>query len=184
MKFSETMLPGVILIEPDVFQDERGFFMETYHQEKYEKAGIRERFVQDNYSSSRKGTLRGLHYQLQKVQGKLVYVVFGEVFDVAVDIRRGSPHFGKWLGTHLSSENKHQLYIPQGFAHGFCTLSERAEFVYKCTDFYSPKDEQGIIWNDPTIGIDWPLTSPIISPKDRAYKRLQEIGEDLPIFKR
>ncbi|HEX9758809.1 MAG TPA: dTDP-4-dehydrorhamnose 3,5-epimerase [Nitrospiria bacterium] len=182
MEFKETDLKEVVLIKPDIFSDERGFFMETYHQKKYAEAGIPEFFVQDNFSNSKTRTLRGLHYQLGKPQGKLVFVLSGEVFDVVVDIRKGSSQFGKWIGVHLSGENKLQLYIPPGFAHGFCTLSDQANFVYKCTDLYSPKDERGIIWNDPTIGIQWPIISPLLSPKDASFKGLKEMEDDLPLF--
>ena len=182
MRFSEATLSGVIIVEPDVFGDARGFFMETYHAKKYAEGGIREAFVQDNFSRSVRNTLRGLHYQYPNAQGKLVSVVSGEVFDVAVDIRKGSPHFGKWFGVRLSEENKKQVYVPSGFAHGFCVLSETAEFVYKCTTFYSPKDERGILWNDPAIGIRWPVSEPILSEKDQVYKTLKESEKNLPVF--
>ncbi len=180
MRFYEGGLKGLIIVEPDVFTDARGFFFETYHAEKYREGGIPERFVQDNLSRSVRGTLRGLHYQLAHAQGKLVAVIEGAVFDVAVDIRKGSPTFGQWFGIELSAENKRQMYIPPGFAHGFCVLSETAGMTYKCTDFYSPKDERGIIWNDQTIGIRWPVTQPLISPKDRAYRTLKEMEGELP----
>jgi dTDP-4-dehydrorhamnose 3,5-epimerase len=161
-------LSDVIIIEPQLFRDDRGFFMEMYHQEKCQKAGIKDRFVQDNRSLSRRGTIRGLHYQLGKPQGKLIWALSGEVFDVAVDIRKGSATFGKWFGITLSGESKRGLYIPPDFAHGFCVLSEEAEFFYKCTDFYSPKDERCIRWNDPDLAIDWPINDPVISEKDAA----------------
>jgi dTDP-4-dehydrorhamnose 3,5-epimerase len=161
-------LSDVIIIEPQLFRDDRGFFMEMYHQEKCQKTGIKDRFVQDNRSLSRRGTIRGLHYQLGKPQGKLIWALSGEVFDVAVDIRKGSPTFGKWFGITLSGESKRGLYIPPDFAHGFCVLSEEAEFFYKCTDFYSPKDERCIRWNDPDLAIDWPISDPVISEKDAA----------------
>ena len=148
LKFINKPLPGVLLIEPMVFSDERGFFMETYHAKKYAEAGIPGPFVQDNHSHSQRGTLRGLHYQLKNPQGKLVYAVKGEILDVAVDIRKGSPHFRRWTGNLLSEQNKRQLYIPEGFAHGFCVLSETADVIYKCTDFYAPGDEYGIFWAD------------------------------------
>lgn len=184
MKFTEMSLPGVVLIEPDVFKDDRGFFMETHHQKKYAKEGIKKVFVQDNYSHSQKGVIRGLHYQLRHPQDKLVYVITGEIFDVAVDIRHGSPTFGKWVGTLLSAENKCQIFVPEGFAHGFCILSETADVLYKCTDFYSPGDELGVLWSDPTIGIDWSVEAPILSPKDSQYPGLKEISEDLlPSYK-
>ena len=153
--------------------------METYHQEKYAKGGINKPFVQDNRSHSKKGVLRGLHYQLRFPQGKLVCVITGEIFDVAVDIRRGSPTFGKWEGVYLSSENNRQIFIPEGFAHGFCVLSETADVLYKCSDFYNPDDEFGILWSDPTIGIEWPVAEPIISPKDGQSPQLGEITDSL-----
>jgi len=159
-------LPEVIIIEPEVFQDNRGFFMEMYHQNKFEEAGIKDRFVQDNRSRSRRGTIRGLHYQLGRPQGKLIWVLSGEVFDVAVDIRKGSPFLGRWFGINLSGKNRRILYIPPGFAHGFCVISEEAEFLYKCSDFYSPEDERCIRWNDPDLAIDWPVEHPVISEKD------------------
>ncbi len=179
MKFIETALAGVILVEPDVHEDPRGFFMETYHAKKYAEGGIPGPFVQDNYSWSVRGTLRGLHYQLANPQGKLVCVFAGAVFDVAVDIRQGSPTFGRWIGVELSAANKRQLYVPAGFAHGFCVLSETAGMVYKCTDFYNPQGERGIIWNDPDIGIAWPITAPLLSAKDAGYKRLADMMGDL-----
>lgn len=183
MNVIETKLKGVLIIEPDVFGDDRGYFMETYNQGRYEKQGIKATFVQDNLSYSRKGVLRGLHYQHPHAQGKLVYVVKGEVFDVAVDIRKGSPSFGQWTGVVLSERNKRQLYIPEGFAHGFVVLSEEALFAYKCTDFYHPETEGGIIWNDPGIGIGWPEKNPVLSPKDANYPELKDIDpERLPDY--
>ena len=182
--FIETDLPGVIIIEPAVFKDSRGFFLETYHYNKYSQNGLDAGFVQDNHSHSIKGTLRGLHYQLKNSQGKLLYVVRGEIFDVAVDIRKGSPSFGKWVSVNLSSENKKQFYIPPGFAHGFYVISEEADVIYKCTDIYAPDDEYGIIWNDPDIGIEWPATNPLLSDKDCNYNMLKVIKEDwLPLYK-
>jgi dTDP-4-dehydrorhamnose 3,5-epimerase len=175
MKIIPTSLKEVLIIEPDVFADKRGFFMETYHQERYRNSGISQAFVQDNLSSSVKGTLRGLHYQIDQPQAKLVQVVSGEIYDVAVDIRKNSPTFGKWTGVHLSSETKRQLFIPEGFAHGFCVLSETALFLYKCSDLYAPGDEGGILWSDPAIGIEWPVTNPIISEKDNRLPCLSEI---------
>lgn len=184
MKVIETRLPGVLIIEPKVFSDARGFFMETWQQERYRECGLPARFVQDNLSFSTQGVLRGLHFQNPNAQGKLVYVLQGEVFDVAVDIRAGSPTFGQWVGVTLSSDNKRQLYIPEGFAHGFCVLSDNALFAYKCTDFYNPRAEAGIIWNDPDIGIDWPVKEPILSQKDSAYPRFIDIPRDrLPRYK-
>jgi len=181
VKFNPTDLPGVLLIEPDVHRDDRGFFLETYQQSRYAAGGVDESFVQDNHSRSGRGTLRGLHAQLKRPQGKLVRVIEGEVFDVAVDIRRGSPHFGRYFGTLLSAENFLQLYVPPGFAHGFCVTSEIAQFEYKCTDFYDPQDEITISWNDPEIGIPWPVKAPQLSAKDAAAARLAELGT-LPSF--
>jgi dTDP-4-dehydrorhamnose 3,5-epimerase len=175
MIVKETPLPGLLVIEPRVFRDDRGFFWETHHASRYAEAGIADPFVQDNVSRSTRGTLRGLHYQLKRPQGKLVWVVHGEVFDVAVDIRNSSPTFGKWFGLRLSGEEPKQLYIPPGFAHGFCVLSESADFAYKCTTFYSPDDERGIIWSDPEIGINWPIAEPLLSAKDQRFSRLREV---------
>ncbi|MDH3975333.1 MAG: dTDP-4-dehydrorhamnose 3,5-epimerase [Deltaproteobacteria bacterium] len=183
MKVKELEIPGILLIEPTVHSDERGFFIETYHAGRYADFGIPDKFVQDNHSRSLKGTLRGLHYQLSSPQGKLVRVTSGEVFDVAVDIRKGSPYFGKWVGVILSAENKHQLYIPEGFAHGFCVTSDSAEFQYKCTDYYAPAEERGIIWSDPDIGIDWTVEKPLVSEKDGRLKRLSDMADDLPVYK-
>ncbi|OBU45382.1 dTDP-4-dehydrorhamnose 3,5-epimerase [Photobacterium phosphoreum] len=169
MKVIETEISDVKIIEPAVFGDERGFFMETWNQNKFEElvTGKPTKFVQDNHSKSQKGILRGLHYQTENTQGKLVRVVSGEVFDVAVDIRKDSPTFGQWVGVYLSAENKRQLWIPEGFAHGFYVTSDEAEFVYKCTDYYNPAAEHSILWNDPEIGIDWPVSSePLLSEKD------------------
>jgi len=169
MKFTQTKIPDVIIIEPQVFEDHRGFFMETWEARKFAKAGITAGFVQDNYSKSVQGTLRGLHYQIKHPQGKLVQIISGEIFDVAVDIRKSSPAFGKWIGIILSSENKRQIWIPPGFAHGFYALSETAEFIYKCTDFYAPEYERTILWNDEVLSIEWPLQSDIpliLSEKD------------------
>ncbi len=183
IRFIETSLPGVFVIEPQVFNDDRGFFLETFHHEKYAEGGITRAFVQDNHSHSQRKTLRGLHYQLEHAQGKLVYAVSGEIYDVAVDIRKGSPFFGQWVGVHLSSENKHQIYVPEGFAHGFYVLSETADVIYKCTDVYFPEDEGGIFWADPEIGIQWPIEDPILSEKDGIYSRLSEVAEDrLPTY--
>lgn len=186
MKRMDTSLEGVCLLEPTVFGDERGFFMETYNQEIFEKLGIGHRFVQDNFSRSRRGVLRGLHYQIRHTQAKLVRVTLGEVFDVAVDIRVGSPTFGKWIGETLSAENKRQLFIPEGFAHGFYVLSERAEFAYKCSEFYAPAEERGICWNDAEIGIRWPVMDqpPILSARDQAWGTLaSRPREDLFTYK-
>ncbi|MFJ2985499.1 MULTISPECIES: dTDP-4-dehydrorhamnose 3,5-epimerase [unclassified Pseudomonas] len=176
MKAIPLAIPDVILFEPRVFGDERGFFFESFNQKIFDEVvGRNVQFVQDNHSRSAQGVLRGLHYQLQQAQGKLVRVVQGEVFDVAVDIRRNSPTFGKWVGAHLSAENKHQLWVPEGFAHGFVVLSETAEFLYKTTDFYAPAHERCITWNDPEIGIEWPIEwAPQLSAKDQLGKRLAE----------
>lgn len=183
MNVIETNLPGVLIIEPKIFGDARGFFQETWHQGKYESIGIREEFSQDNLSFSTRGVLRGLHYQQPKSQGKLVSVVHGEVFDVAVDIRVGSPAFGQWTGVVLSGENHRQLWIPPGFAHGFCVLTDITYFTYKCSEIYTPQAEGGIIWNDPDIGIDWPLKDIVLSDKDQVYSRLKNIpAERLPVM--
>jgi len=183
MKAIETKLPGVLILEPKVFGDERGFFQETWRQEKYEAIGIQGKFVQDNLSYSTRGVLRGLHYQHPHTQGKLVFVVQGEVFDVAVDIRVGSKTFGQWVGVNLSGENHRQLWVPQGFAHGFCVLSATTYFTYKCTDVYTPSAEGGIMWNDPDIGIQWPLKDIILSDKDQVYPRLKDVvAERLPVM--
>jgi dTDP-4-dehydrorhamnose 3,5-epimerase len=182
MKFIPTELPGVIVIEPDVHQDDRGFFLESYNQQKYRDGGVDATFVQDNHSSSRLGTLRGLHMQLEQTQGKLVRVIRGSVHDVAVDVRRGSPAFGRYFGTELSDENHRQLYVPPGIAHGFAITSETAEFEYKCTDFYHPASEITIRWDDPDIGIVWPIQDPILSPKDAAGRRLADLMDQLPRF--
>ena len=183
MKFTKTAFPDVFLIEPDVFKDTRGFFMETYNQRKYAEAGIDKVFVQDNYSYSKHGILRGLHYQLKNAQGKLVFVITGKIFDIVVDIRLGSPGFGQWFGTHLSAENRRQIFVPGGYAHGFIVLSESVDVIYKCTDFYTSGDEYGIFWADPTIGIDWPIENPVLSDKDSKNQKLKEIPEELlPTF--
>jgi dTDP-4-dehydrorhamnose 3,5-epimerase len=182
MRVTETSLKGVMLVEIDVFPDPRGFFLEVCHAKKYAAGGIPGPFIQSNFSRSVRGTLRGLHYQIKHAQGKLVSVVEGRVFDVAVDIRRGSPTFSKWFGAELSVENRRQLYIPIGFAHGFCVLSETAGMIYNCTDFYSPQDERGIIWNDPVLGINWPISHPLLSAKDQSYKTLAEMAGELPVY--
>ncbi len=183
LTFTETDLPGTIIIEPAVFNDSRGYFLETYHQKKYSENGIDLPFVQDNHSHSSRGALRGLHYQLKHPQGKLLYVIKGEILDVAVDIRKGSPNFGMWTSVVLSSENKKQFYVPPGFAHGFYVISEEADVTYKCTDLYAPGDEYGVIWNDPELGIDWPVDSPLLSEKDAVFEALKNIPEEnLPVF--
>lgn len=179
MKVNETELPGVKIIEPKVFGDERGFFMESWNRERYQALGLPGEFVQDNLSRSAKGVLRGLHFQNPNAQGKLVQVLDGEVFDVVVDIRRGSPTFGRWVGAVLSAENRHQLWAPPGLAHGFCVTSESALFAYKVTDRYNPEAELSLAWDDPDIGIEWPLEgAPELSEKDRAGVRLRDLRED------
>jgi len=175
LQFHETGLPGVVLIEPQVFRDARGFFLETFHAGKYAVAGIPETFVQDNHSRSVKDTLRGLHLQWRRPQGKLVRVVRGEIWDVAVDLRRELPSFGRWTAATLSADNFHQLYVPPGCAHGFCVLSEIAEVQYKCTEFYDPSDEVGIAYNDPALAIPWPVTEPVLSARDQRHGTLKEL---------
>jgi dTDP-4-dehydrorhamnose 3,5-epimerase len=178
MKITKTKLPEVLIIEPDVFGDERGWFLETFSQSRYEQEATKVSFVQDNVSYSGKNVLRGLHFQNPQGQGKLVQVLSGEVFDAAVDIRVGSPTFGKWTGVRLSAGNHRQMYIPADFAHGFCVLSDSAIFSYKCTDYYNSSVELGIIWNDPDIGIGWPIDGPILSKKDSALPQLKDIPEE------
>ena len=181
MEIKETALPGVLLLVPKIHGDSRGFFMESFHAKTYARLGLPQLFVQDNHSRSARGVTRGLHYQKRHGQGKLVRVVKGAVFDVAVDLRRDSPTFGRWFGTTLSEENLTMMYIPEGFAHGFQVTSESADFLYKCTDFYDPEDEAGILWNDPEIGVVWPIADGSLSKKDAALPRLSAISrEDLP----
>lgn len=183
MQRVETSLPGVCVIEPRVFEDSRGFFLESYHAGKFAELGITAQFVQDNHSKSARHTLRGLHYQLHQPQAKLCRVIRGEVLDVAVDIRRGSPHFGRWTSILLSAENRRQIYIPRGFAHGFVVHSESAEFLYKCDDFYQAGDEYGIAWDDPDLAIPWQVAAPLLSEKDRKLPRLRDCPPDhLPLF--
>jgi dTDP-4-dehydrorhamnose 3,5-epimerase len=183
LQITETALPGVLIIKPRVFADPRGFFMETYRQNVLAEAGIRDSFVQDNHSRSSRGVLRGLHYQLRHPQAKLCRVAQGEVLDIAVDIRLGSPTFGKWVSVVLSGENQQQLYIPKGFAHGFVVRSETADFLYKCSDYFDGADDRGVLWNDPAIGIDWQSADPILSDKDKRYLPLNEIAhENLPRY--
>lgn len=177
MKLIETTIPEVKLIEMDIYRDQRGFFLESYHAQKFEALGVPHHFVQDNHSKSVRGTLRGLHFQLPNAQGKLVRVTRGQVFDVAVDIRVGSPTFGRHFGAVLSEENARQMFIPEGFAHGFCVLSDSAEFQYKCTDFYAPQYEHGIAWNDPELAIEWPIQTPMLSVKDKASPFLSQISD-------
>jgi dTDP-4-dehydrorhamnose 3,5-epimerase len=178
MKVREAKIPGLVIIEPAVHGDDRGFFMETYSRDRYAEAGLPKEFVQDNLSLSAKGILRGLHLQHPRDQGKLCSVLEGEVFDVAVDVRVGSPTFGQWEAVLLSSRNKLQFYVPPGFAHGFCVLSDTALFSYKCSDFYSSQSELGIAWDDPDIGIEWPTRSPQLSAKDRQNRKLGDIPID------
>jgi dTDP-4-dehydrorhamnose 3,5-epimerase len=177
-----TEVPGVVVVEPDVHQDDRGFFLETYHEEKYRAHGINGPFVQDNHSRSTGGTLRGLHLQLRRPQGKLVRVIEGAIFDVAVDVRRGSPTFGRFVGVSLSADNFRQCYIPPGFAHGFCVVTAIAQVEYKCTDLYDPASEIGIAWNDPALAIPWPVREPLLSSRDRRHPTLAEIGDRLPAY--
>ncbi len=185
MKVTPTALPEVLLVEPRVFGDARGYFFESYSARRYAEAGITATFVQDNVSRSRRGVLRGLHYQHPHGQGKLVGVLEGAVFDVAVDVRRGSPTFGRWVGECLSAENKRQLYLPPGFAHGFLVTSEDALFAYKCTDYYHPETERSIRWDDPRIGIEWPIEGPVVSVKDHVAVTLDAMpAESLPTFQR
>lgn len=175
-EFIETTIKGVIIIQPKTFPDNRGEFAELYKYSEFKKAGIVERFVQTNYSKSKKGVLRGLHYQIEPVsQGKLIQVVQGSIFDVAVDIRKESPTFGKWIGVTLTAERKNMLYIPAGFAHGFCVLEDDTHVVYNCTNEYSPEHERGLVWNDPAIGITWPIDTPLIADRDAQYPTLEHI---------
>jgi dTDP-4-dehydrorhamnose 3,5-epimerase len=179
----QTSLPGVVVIKPKVHEDPRGFFMETYRAEALQTTGIHDNFVQDNHARSGRRVLRGLHYQLQHPQAKLCRVVSGEVLDVAVDVRLGSPTFGQWVGVTLSEENKLQIYVPPGFAHGYLVLSETADFLYKCSDYYDPSDDRGVLWSDPAIGIAWDIAEPIVSAKDQELPRLADVAlEMLPRY--
>jgi len=185
MQIVDTPLPGVKVLSPEIYEDHRGFFMESYHRRQFAELGIDCEFVQDNHSRSSRGVLRGLHFQIGCPQAKLVRVILGRVFDVVVDIRRGSPTFGRWAGVELDDRNRLVLFAPEGFAHGFLVLSGAAEFQYKCSDFYSRKDERGLPWNDPTIGIRWPLESidPLLSDRDRGWRPLGETDDvDLPVY--
>jgi dTDP-4-dehydrorhamnose 3,5-epimerase len=185
MKITKTKFPGVLILEPKVFPDDRGYFLETWNNKRYEQAGIPGTFVQDNISFSKKGILRGLHFQHPQSQGKLIQVLSGEVLDVVVDISIDSPTYGQWLCEVLSETNHKQMYVPPGFAHGYCVTSNSAFFSYKCTEFYNPATEHGIIWNDPDIGIEWPIEQPVLSRKDAAYPRLKDLRpENLPQFGR
>jgi dTDP-4-dehydrorhamnose 3,5-epimerase len=178
MRLISTEIRDVRIIEPQVFRDDRGYFLETYHGRRFESAGLLDVFVQDNLSYSIKDALRGMHFQVTRPQAKLVRVITGEIFDVAVDIRRTSPTFGRWVSVHLSEHNKRQVYIPPGCAHGFCVLSDSAHVFYKCSDFYDPDDEGGILWSDPALAIDWPIAHPIVSEKDAALPVLGEISSE------
>jgi dTDP-4-dehydrorhamnose 3,5-epimerase len=182
VRFIQTALPGIIVIEPDVHLDPRGFFLETYHAAKYHDAGIDGPFVQDNSSRSVRGMLRGLHLQRRHPQGKLIRVTEGEIFDVAVDVRRGSPTFGRWVSVALSASNFKQCYIPPGFAHGFCVVSEDAQVEYKCTDLYDPASEIGVAWNDPALAIPWPVADPQVSDRDRRNPSLEAALDVLPVW--
>lgn len=182
MRFVPTALAGVIIVEPDVYPDGRGYFLETYHAEKYRAAGISGPFVQDNHSRSVERTLRGLHLQLRYPQGKLIHVIEGEIFDVAVDVRRGSPTFGRWVSVTLSAENFKQCYVPPGFAHGFSVTSPIAQVEYKCTEPYDGASEVGIAWNDPTLAISWPVSDPFLSDRDRRHPPLATLTERLPLW--
>ena len=185
MKRIDTELPGVCIIEPQVFEDARGYFFESYRRDKFATLGIDAVFVQENQSLTRRGVLRGLHYQLQHPQAKLCRVIAGEVLDVAVDIRVGSPTFGRWVGVILSAQNRRQIFVPRGFAHGFIVRSKTAEFIYKCDDIYHPEDECGVLWSDPAIGIDWGSDNPQLAPRDAAYATLTNIApERLPHYRR
>ena len=179
----ETAIPGVWELRPRAFADPRGFFLESYHRKRYLELGIRDEFVQDNHSASSKGTLRGLHYQLHHAQAKLCRVIEGLALDVVVDIRRGSPTFGKWISVVLSADARNQLYVPRGFAHGFLALSERVQFLYKCSDYYSKDDERGVLWNDPALKISWPVAEPLLSDRDREHAPLASVPKDqLPVY--
>ncbi len=182
MQVTRINIPGVLVLEPSVLGDHRGSFAETYHEERYREAGITEHFVQDNYSRSIRNTVRGLHFQHPNAQGKLVMALEGTVYDVVLDIRKGSPTFGKWYGIVLSGSTVQQLYIPPGCAHGFCVTSDTACFLYKCTAYYSPTNDRGVLWNDPTLGIPWPVTQPILSQKDQAHRPLAAIEGDMPLY--
>jgi dTDP-4-dehydrorhamnose 3,5-epimerase len=176
IRIAQTELPGVLEIETDVYPDARGFFKELHHRKRYAEAGLDRTFVQDSFSRSTRGVLRGLHYQLRNPQGKLLAVLRGEIYDVAVDIRRGSPTFGRWVGVRLSDANGRQLFVPEGFAHGFCALSETADVLYKNTALYTPGDEFGVRWSDPRLAIAWPVAAPVLSPRDAALPTLAEVA--------
>ena len=177
IKIVETEIKGVLILEHELFEDDRGFFREVFHSDKYQF--LNERFLQDNHSHSKKGVLRGLHYQLNFPQAKLVTAITGEIFDVAVDIRKGSETFGKWIGVYLTPENRKQIYIPEGLAHGFCVLSDNADVLYKCTNLYRPEDEYGLLWSDTTVNIKWPVNEPTVSDKDSVSPELKDISDEL-----
>jgi len=180
MQITKTAISGPVIIEPDVYRDRRGIFFEVYHAERFSAAGLPRMFVQDNHSESVRGTVRGLHWQWRRPQAKLVRTIQGHIFDVVVDIRRGSPTFGAWIGVDLAADSHRQMYVPEGFAHGFCTVSEIAIVEYKCTDFYDPHGESGIRWDDPSVGIAWPVASPVLSPKDAGLPPLESARFDIP----
>ena len=182
MRVVPSAIPDVLIVEPDVHPDGRGFFLETYHADRYRQHGFAGPFVQDNHSRSLGGTLRGLHLQLRHPQGKLIRVIEGEIFDVAVDLRRGSPTFGRWVGVALTAESFKQVYIPHGFAHGFAVVSQMAQVEYKTTDIYDPVSEIGIAWNDPALGISWPVTAPLLSPRDGRHPTLASVMDRLPVY--
>ncbi|MGA1874476.1 MAG: dTDP-4-dehydrorhamnose 3,5-epimerase [bacterium] len=183
VKIFSSDLKDVLIVEPRIFEDERGFFMESYHRKKYQEAGLDRVFVQDNLSHSVQNVIRGLHYQLHHPQAKLIQVLRGVIFDVAVDIRQGSPAFGQWIGLLLSDRRHQHLFIPEGFAHGFCVLTERAEVMYKCTDFYDPDDEHGLRWDDPNLAIQWPIRNPVVSARDAELPFLSKVSkENLPVL--
>jgi dTDP-4-dehydrorhamnose 3,5-epimerase len=183
VRVTRCAIPDVLLVEPDVHRDARGFFLETYHAEKYRALGIADPFVQDNHSRSGQGTIRGLHLQVRRPQAKLIRVIEGEIFDVAVDVRRGSPTFGKWVASRLSADTMLECFVPAGFAHGFAVTSAAAQVEYKCTDVYDAANEIGIAWNDPALGIEWPVTSPILSPRDATNPPLSALADRLPVFR-
>jgi dTDP-4-dehydrorhamnose 3,5-epimerase len=180
MRVEKTVLPGVVVLHPTIFGDDRGFFLESFNEERFEQVGLPSHFAQDNHSRSSFGVVRGLHYQLRRPQGKLVTVVTGEIFDVAVDIRVGSPTFGRWCGVHLRASEPAFVWIPPGFAHGLAVVSESADVLYKCTTLYDPEDERGLLWNDPDIGIEWPLTEARLSARDLQHPRMRDAGSELP----
>ena len=182
MLVTKTSVPGVLVVKPDVHRDARGFFLETYHALRYAEQGVTAAFVQDNHSRSEANTIRGLHLQLRRPQGKLIRVIEGEIFDVAVDVRRGSPTFGKWVGTTLSADNFLECYVPPGFAHGFAVISDTAQVEYKCTELYDPSDELGIAWDDPTLAIQWPTQRPVLSVRDARNGRLGDLINKLPSY--